>query len=148
MVLIETQNGIETIIAGVNLETKQWQRQKEFDQKNFSEYEIWIVSDHPVIGSKTHTTATEQKKKSGWASVCNKFTANGKCNHGNSTTIQVKYLHYYQYFVCLILIFLWHHFNWIISAFIDSEDELNTDFKRRECRDQKRVIYTGGGCLE
>lgn len=53
---------------------------KRTRSKNYSEYEKTvlkqIVANNPVIESKNHTTATEQKKKSAWAAICSEFNAN------------------------------------------------------------------------
>ncbi len=52
---------------------------KRFRSKNFSEYEKMLlkqtVSNHPIIESKNHAAATEQKKRSGWAAICIEFNA-------------------------------------------------------------------------
>lgn len=61
-----------------------------------------ILSHYPVIESKNHTTATEQNKKSGWAAIFSEFNANENVTTRRVQQLQVRYLHYYQYFTFLI----------------------------------------------
>ncbi|XP_062268609.1 uncharacterized protein LOC133974844 [Platichthys flesus] len=53
---------------------------KRIRSKNYSEHEKTllklIVSNHPVIESKLHTAAIEQKKRSAWTAIGNEFNAN------------------------------------------------------------------------
>ena len=64
--------------------------------KNYSEYEEMLLkqmlSNHPVIESKNHITATEQKKRSGWAAICSEFNANENVTT-RGAQLQVRYLH-------------------------------------------------------
>lgn len=67
--------------------------------KNYTELEKTllkqIVSNQPIIESKNHTAATEQKKKSGWAAICSEFNANENVTKRTVQQLQVRYLHSY-----------------------------------------------------
>lgn len=80
---------------------------KRIRSKNFSEYEKTllkqILTNHPVIESKIHTTASEQKKRSAWNAICNEFNANENATTRTIQQLQVRFLHYYH---CSFLIFI------------------------------------------
>lgn len=77
--------------------------------KNFSEFEKTllkqIVASNPIIESKNHTAATEQKKKNTWAAICIEYNANENVTKRTVQQLQVRYIYSYLHEL-LIVIFL------------------------------------------
>ncbi|XP_031170293.1 myb/SANT-like DNA-binding domain-containing protein 3 [Sander lucioperca] len=67
--------------------------EKRLRSKNFSEHEKsllkTIVSRHPVIEDKQHTSAVESKKRNAWKSICNEFNANEQTSTRTIQQLQV-----------------------------------------------------------
>ena len=67
---------------------------KRIRSKNYSEHEKTllklIVSNHPVIESKIHTAAIEQKKRSAWTAIGNAFNANEDVTTRSVQQLQVS----------------------------------------------------------
>lgn len=55
----------------------------------------------------------EQKKRSGWAAIFSKFNANENLTTRTVKQLQVRYIHYHQYFKSIILIFLGPHLHYL-----------------------------------
>lgn len=62
--------------------------------KNYTELEKTllkqIASTHPIIESKNHTAATEQKKKNSWIAICSEFNANENVTKRTMQQLQVR----------------------------------------------------------
>ena len=80
--------------------------------KNFSDFERTllkqIVLNHPIIENKQHDSATENKKKTAWTSICNEFNSNEKVSNRTLQQLQVSY--------CIIvgLLLLVSHFEMLL----------------------------------
>ncbi|XP_045929983.1 myb/SANT-like DNA-binding domain-containing protein 3 [Micropterus dolomieu] len=61
--------------------------------KNFSDFERTllkqIVSNYPIIENKQHDSATENKKKNAWTSICNEFNSNEKVSNRTLQQLQI-----------------------------------------------------------